>query len=389
MYCAHTDIDENGNCPDCGVTYQAAVVSPDDTVAKYYKSIYDAAVALTDGKVLKLLRDVALAEYDGDDYLGSLSINGNNVTFDLNGKVLSVGSGNFNAINSDLGRITLKNGTVKSDIRIGYDVESVYVENLTVTGTLIVRGSYTVCTIDSGKFGKVRADYSAPSRYLAYGKAYRSTADGRWLTPEETGSDVSDVEVADAPAVITSQPSDVNLDKNYAPGEKLSVGVKTNYDYTAEYVSYQWLYADKMEDIEGATSSDFEIPSGIADGDCVGYICKVTCGGYSIYSSEAIVRVGFQRPKIWVSAYGENSLAVSVDSNGNNFALIIAVYSDKKLIKTKIMDVKSDDDDLFIDMVEKFGMRPNEFEKISFMVFEDLTSMKPLCEPTVIDDLKN
>ena len=53
------------------------------------------------------------------------------------------------------------------------------------------------------------------------------------------------------------------------------------------------------------------------------------------------------------------------------------------------MDVKSDDDVLFIDMVEKFGMRPNEFEKISFMVFEDLTSMKPLCEPTVIDDLKN
>ena len=389
VYCAHTDIDENGNCHDCGVTYQAAVVSPDDTVAKYYKSIYDAAAALTDGKVLKLLRDVALAEYDGDDYLGSLSINGNNVTFDLNGKVLSVGSGNFNAINSDLGRITLKNGTVKSDIRIGYNVESVYVENLTVTGTLIVRGSDTACTIDSGKFGKVRADYSAPSRYLPYGKAYRSTADGRWLTPEETGGDVSDVEVADAPAVITSQPSDVNLDKNYAPGEKLSVGVKTNYDYTAEDVSYQWLYADKMEDIEGATSADFEIPSGIADGDCVGYICKVTCGGYSIYSSEAIVRVGFQRPKIWVSAYGENSLAVSVDSNGNNFALIIAVYSDKKLIKTKIMDVKSDDDVLFIDMVEKFGMRPNEFEKISFMVFEDLTSMKPLCEPTVIDDLKN
>lgn len=89
------------------------------------------------------------------------------------------------------------------------------------------------------------------------------------------------------PFAIENQPMGGALTYGYSAGTQLTVAVKKTLG--KEDITYQW--QENGKDISGATTNPYNIPTGKYAGTYT-YRCKVTCGGYSVFSKEVVVTVG-------------------------------------------------------------------------------------------------
>ena len=96
------------------------------------------------------------------------------------------------------------------------------------------------------------------------------------------------------PFEIVSHPIEGALTYGYSGGTQLTVGV--NKTLGNENITYQW--QENGKDISGATTNPYNVPIGKQAGKYT-YRCKVTCGGYSIFSNAVVVNIGkASNPKV-------------------------------------------------------------------------------------------
>lgn len=199
---------------------------------------------------------------------------------DNSGQRMVINGGTFK--NSDGGNspvhIAVSNATITGGT---FETDGIFIWNckdVDITG-----GTFTkITTYTYGEEGIIKT----VGELLGDGYAYCKTGDNTWVS-SVSGNDITNVAVKTAPVQITFQPEDTEVTYGYSAAPVLSVTAQRTDGVTSD-ITYQW-YKDNTI-LTGETDSSYTMETGLAVGG-YSYYCAVTCDGYTLNSSTAVMTV--------------------------------------------------------------------------------------------------
>lgn len=154
--CPHLNFNENKICTTCGVQAVASITKGEDVT--YYGNL-STAINNANGETVTLLVDL-----DVGNIIGTINIDGKNLTLDLNGKTLRSNQSNTKILSASNAVVTIKNGTIESTqngttaIYAGFETH-LTLEDIVVTasgssstGVMLSGGGGSTATIKSGTY---------------------------------------------------------------------------------------------------------------------------------------------------------------------------------------------------------------------------------------------
>lgn len=393
----------NGVCDACHAQLPIQVTAGDKT--EYYSSISDAA------KFANTHENTTIRLFDDVEINNDVKFSGTNTTLDINGKTFS--SSNINRFinviencsltvsgNGDMTAriiaegesiVTIENGTF-GEVSLGCNTVTVNggtftTLNITKGNIVINGGTFDKVNVYQGKTalsgGTFNEIYSVEDFYtlLSPGKAFVGINDGKFNTEKYEYYNfeekiIANVTIADAPFVITEQPTNKFVADDSA-SESISVRINAREGY--EDITYRWEvysadnYDYSKENENYGTTASVKLPTGLNGGVQKTFLCIVSYGDYAIRSDYATVTFGKGTPIVDYENY-------FVSSNGNDCTFILSLYSDGRLIRSVYQDIKKEDENYNLDemLSELFEDVYIESYEIKEFFWDGFGSIKPL-----------
>ena len=286
----------------------------------------------------------------------------------------TINGGTFGKVNVSCNKITINDGTFKElDLRYGNAlINSGSFERL--------NARYGKTALSGGTFNEI---YSVEDFYtlLSPGKAFVGINDGEFNTKKYEYYNfeekiIANVTIADAPFVITEQPTNKFVADD-AADESISVRINAREGY--ENITYRWEmysadnYDYSKENENYGTTASVKLPTGLNGGVQKTFRCIISYGDYAIRSEYATVTFGKGTPMVDYENY-------FVSGKGNDCTFILSLYSDGRLIRSVYQDIKKEDGKYNIEemLAELFEDVYLESYEIKEFFWDGFGSIKPL-----------
>lgn len=371
--CAHEGMEGN-TCPVCQVQFCAAVTN--SGVTEYFENFMDAAAALADGGTLTLLDDVTVYAVGDVQYQGDILIKAEDAVIDLNDHTIS-GTTSKAQINVD-SSVTIHTGAIRTKLYFRNKNSCPTLKNLVVTDTLT--SECKKMQILSGTYMILRLMQCEIQDALGEGLALWRTNTQEWY--QDTAQSAYYADVRPKPAWITKQPESVNLPTGYTDGGVLTVAAERNLEkYPNSELTYQWCACDISNGsvaLDGETSPEFHIPSGLAEGETRAYHCLITCEGYKVVSKTVYVSVGEVKPEVFLEQT-TGDVRLDVYGNGREGIVVVAGYQNNgKLVNLKTVPITRENNQFTVRLYEELGLKNASCYKFRAYVLEDLKTLRPI-----------